>query len=141
MAESDLIPPKPVPRSSPESLPYWQAAAAHRLEVPRCNVCGAHWFPPSRSCPHCQSADMAFARVSGNGRVFSFVIYDRVYHPAFAGDVPYVVALVELDEGPRLITNIVGIAPEDVRCELRVEVEFRPAGDGLAIPCFKPADG
>lgn len=138
MAETTTIPPKPAPRPSPESQSYWKAAAAHRLELPRCNACCQHWFPPSRSCPHCLSADMAFVPVSGKGKVFSFVIYDRVYHPAFAGDVPYVVALVELDEGPRMISNIVGTAPEDVRCEMRVEVVFKPAGEGMAIPCFKP---
>ncbi len=141
MSDNATIPAKPTPRPSPESQPYWQAASEHRLEIPRCNACGEHWFPPSRSCPHCLSADITFAHVTGRGKVYSFIIYDRVYHPAFAGDVPYVVGLVELDEGPRMITNIVGIAPEDVRCEMRVEVDFRPAGDGLAIPCFKPSAG
>lgn len=138
MTDATPIPPKPVPRPSPESQPYWKAAAEHRLEIPCCNACGKFWFPPSRSCPHCLSADIRFEAVSGKGKVFSFVIYDRVYHPAFAGDVPYVVALVELDEGPRMISNIVDMAPEDVRCEMRVAVVFRPAGDGLAIPCFRP---
>ena len=91
---------KPVPSPTPESKHYWQAAREHRLELPRCNACGKMWFPPSQSCPHCLAADFTWTRVSGLGKVFSFVIYHRVYHPAFAGDVPYVVALVELDEGP-----------------------------------------
>lgn len=136
---SEPIPSKPTPRPSPESVPFWKAAADHRLEIPCCNACGRHWFPPSRSCPHCLSDDVRFAPVSGKGKVYSFVIYDRVYHPAFAADVPYVVALVELDEGPRMITNIVGIQPEDVRCEMRVEVVFEAAGEGMSKPCFRPA--
>ena len=80
-------PKKPVPRPAPESLPYWQAAAGHRLEIPQCEACGGHWFPPSRTCPHCLSPKVRFSQVSGRGKVFSFVIYDRVYHPSFAEDV------------------------------------------------------
>ena len=92
---------KPLPRPAPESARYWQAAREHRLELPRCNACGKFWFPPSQSCPHCLAADFAWMPVSGVGKIYSFVVFHRVYHPAFAQDVPYVVALVELAEGPR----------------------------------------
>jgi len=129
---------KPVPRPSPESIPYWQAAREHRLELPRCNACGKHWFPPSQSCPHCLAADFAWTAVSGVGKVFSFVTYHRVYHPAFAQDVPYVVALVELAEGPRLLTNIVGVPPEAVTCDMPVKVVFDDVEDGVAVPKFAP---
>jgi uncharacterized protein len=131
---------KPVPRPSPESEHYWQAARARRLELPRCNACGKMWFPPSQSCPNCLSADFAWTPVSGFGKVFSFVTYHRVYHPAFAGDVPYVVALVELDEGPRLLTNIVGVPPDKVACDLRVKVVFDDYGEDVAVPKFTPLD-
>jgi uncharacterized OB-fold protein len=67
---------------------------------------------------------VSFTDVSGRGKVYSFVTFHRVYHPAFEGDVPYVVALIELEEGPRLLSNIVDVAPEDVRCEMPVEVTF-----------------
>jgi uncharacterized OB-fold protein len=131
--------PKPVPRPAPESVPYWEAAKHHKLEVPHCNACGHYWFPPSASCPHCLSTDFAFTPVSGQGKVFSFVTFHRVYHPAFEQEVPYVVALVELEEGPRLLTNIVGVPPDKVACEMPVKVVFDDVGDGVAVPKFTPA--
>ena len=130
---------KPVPRPSPESEPFWTAAAAHRLELPKCDACERFWFPPSRSCPHCLSSAFRWQQVSGRGRIFSFVIYDRVYHPAFADEVPYAVALVELDEGPRMVSNILGIPADAVRCDMKVEVVFKTVSETIAIPCFKPA--
>ena len=132
-------PRKPLPRPAPESVPFWQAAKSHRLETPHCRACGHYWFPPSRSCPQCLSADVEFKEVSGRGKVFSFVIYDRVYHPAFATEVPYVVALVELDEGPRMISNIVGIEPDKVRCEMPVTVVFDDVAEDVSVPKFRPA--
>ena len=78
--------------------------------------------------------------MSGLGKVFSFVTYHRVYHPAFASDVPYVVALVELKEGPRLLTNIVGVPPDKVACEMRVQVVFDDYGEDVAVPKFTPVE-
>ena len=129
---------KPVPRPSPESLPYWQAAREHRLVIQHCDACGQYWFPPSQSCPHCLASNFTWSPVSGRGKVFSFVTYHRVYHPAFAKEVPYVVALVELDEGPRLLTNIVGVPPEQVVCDMPVQVTFEDYDEGAAIPKFMP---
>jgi uncharacterized OB-fold protein len=130
---------KPTPRPSPETIPYWEAAKQHRFEIPRCNACGKFWFPPSQACPHCLAADFVFVPVSGRGKVFSFVTFHRVYHPAFATEVPYVVALVELEEGPRLLTNIVGVKHEDVVCEMPVKVVFDDVADGVSVPKFTPA--
>lgn len=129
---------KPEPRPAPESVPYWEAAKAHRLELPQCTACEKHWFPPSRTCPHCLSPDFKWSEVSGLGKVFSFVTYDRVYHPSFETEVPYVVALIELDEGPRLISNMVGIPPGDVRCDMKVKVVFDDMPEGASVPKFTP---
>ena len=131
-------PRKPKPRPAPESLPYWQAAKEHRLALPKCEDCSQFWFPPSRTCPHCLSTNFSFQNVSGRGKVFSFVTFHRVYRPAFAEDVPYVVALVELEEGPRVLTNILGVTHEDVRCEMPVEVVFDDYDEDIAIPKFRP---
>ena len=133
-----LKPSKPKPRPAPESIPYWEAAKEHRLALPRCDDCAQFWFPPSRTCPHCLSMNFAFKTVSGRGKVFSFVTFHRVYRPAFAEDVPYVVALVELDEGPRLLTNILDTSPDQVRCEMPVEVVFDDCDADISIPKFKP---
>jgi uncharacterized OB-fold protein len=132
-------PQKPLPRPAPESVPYWEAAKNHRLELPRCNVCGKFWFPPSRSCPHCLATDFAWTPVSGRGKVFSFVVFHRVYHPAWDGEVPYVVALIELEEGPRLLSNVIGVPVDAVRCEMPVKVVFDDVAPGVALPKFTPA--
>jgi len=126
---------KPQPRPSPESAPFWEGAKAHRLLLPRCNGCGRFWFPPSRRCVHCLSADFDWTESAGVGRIYSFVVFHRVYHPAFEQEVPYTVAIVELDEGPRLIANIVGTKPDAVRCDMRVRVVFEERGD-QTIPQF-----
>jgi hypothetical protein len=133
---SDLVP-KPKPRPAPESLPYWQAAREHRLALPKCEDCQKFWFPPSRTCPHCLSANFSFQNVSGKGKIFSFVTFHRVYRPAFTNDVPYVVALIELDEGPRLLSNIMGVTHDQVKCEMRVEVVFDDYDEDISIPKFK----
>jgi uncharacterized OB-fold protein len=73
---------------------------------------------------------------SGRGRIFSYVVFHRVYHRGFASDVPYVVALVELDEGPRLLSNIIGASPDAVRCEMPVRVVFEDVTEGVTIPKF-----
>ena len=129
---------KPQPKPSPESAPFWEGARAHKLLLPRCNTCGRYWFPPSRRCVHCLSSDFAWTESEGKGRIYSFVVFHRVYHPAFESDVPYTVAIVELDEGPRLLANIVGTSPDDVRCDMRVRVVFEPRGD-TTIPQFRIA--
>jgi len=139
MDDAAQKPRKPLPRPSPESVPYWDAAKNHRLEVQRCNACGQFWFPPSASCPHCLAADFAWTPVSGKGKVYSFVVFHRVYHPSYEGEVPYVVGLVELDEGPRMLTNIVGIPVDKVRCNMPVTVVFDDVAEGVSIPKFTPA--
>ncbi len=132
---------KPVPKPAPESVPYWEAAKRHELALPKCNACGKFWFPPSRSCPNCLAVDFDFKTVSGRGKVYSFVTFHRVYHPAFAGEVPYVVAIVELEEGPRLLSNIVGIKPDAVQCEMPVKVVFDDVADDVSVPKFAPVSG
>jgi uncharacterized OB-fold protein len=126
---------KPQPRPSPESLPFWEGTKAHKLLLPRCNACGQFWFPPSARCVHCLSSDFSWIESGGQGRIYSFVVFHRVYHPAFEQDVPYTVAIVELDEGVRVLANIVGTPSDDVRCDIRVCVVFEERGD-QTIPQF-----
>jgi uncharacterized OB-fold protein len=129
---------KPIPVPSVESKPYWEGLRQHRLLMPRCNACAGFWFPPSTHCPNCSSSDFTWTSVSGRGRVFSYVIYHRVYHPGFADEVPYAVGLIELEEGPRMISNIVGIPPEQVVCDMPVRVVFDDIGDIATLPKFAP---
>ena len=128
---------KPVPRPSPESRVFWDGAKENKLMLPRCQTCGQFWFPPSQRCRHCLSGEFDWVESKGEGRIYSFVVYHRVYHPAFEQDVPYVVAIVELDEGTRLLSNIVGTQPDDVRCDARVRVVFEDTESGATIPKFR----
>ena len=105
--------------------------------MPRCASCLRDWFPPSLLCPHCNSRDFSWSEVSGRGKVFSYVVFHRVYHPGFAEEVPYVVALIELAEGPRMISNVIGVSPDKVECEMAVRVIFEDR-EGGTVPKFTP---
>lgn len=132
---------KPVPRANAESRPFWDAAQQKRLVLQQCGLCGQFWFPPAARCRHCLSAHFAWTEVSGEGRVYSFVVYHRLYHPAFEQDLPYVVALVGLREGPRMLGNIIGTSWQDVRCDQPVRVIFPDDSRGFLLPQFTIADG
>jgi uncharacterized OB-fold protein len=123
------------------TAPYWEAARDKRLVVQECRSCGQVWHPPLPRCPHCHAADPGWRQVPGDGTVYTYTIVRHATHFAFAGEIPYVLAIVELAEGPRLVTTIAGIATEDVRVGLPVRVAFREVAKGVALPCFEPAEG
>lgn len=104
----------------------------------RCHACGRPWFPPSVLCPHCWAREWTWESISGRGVVVSFVVYRRSYHPHPSLVPPYVVAVVELAEGPRLATRLASIEPGDVRCGMAVEVAFTKVAEGLVLPLFRP---
>ncbi len=132
---------KPVPTPDSESAPFWAAAARHQLQVQRCRTCGTHRLPATTYCAQCQSSDSEWVDSTGRGRVFSWIV---VHHPvpkaAYAGEVPYVVALITLDEGPRIVSNIVGCASADIHADMPVEVTFEDR-DGVSLPIFKAMAG
>jgi uncharacterized OB-fold protein len=129
---------KPIPVPSAEAQPYWDGLRDRKLLMPRCDACGKYWFPPSLLCPHCNATKWTWASTSGHGRIFSYVVYHRVYHPGFADEVPYAVAVIELDEGPRMISNVIGIAPDKLTCDMRVEVVYQTITETITLPKFKP---
>jgi len=131
---------KPIPEPSTETLPFWAAARENRLVIPRCRSCNSKWFPPTVMCPSCGSSDHEWVEASGRGTVFSYVVMHRVYHPGFADKVPYVVAVIELEEGPRLLSNVVGIPPDQVCCDMPVRVTFDEKRGDMTIPQFVPVD-
>jgi uncharacterized OB-fold protein len=128
----------PLPRPDALTQPFWDACRDRALEVPACTDCEHLFLPPGPCCPRCWSTRLATRAVSGRGRVFSFVVYRRTYHPGMPA--PYVVALVELDEGPRLISNVVGCAPEEVAVDMPVQLRFEEVGD-FTLPRFAPVGG
>jgi uncharacterized protein len=125
------------PTPTPETAPFWEAATAGRLSVQRCRPCGRHYFYPRSFCPRCLSADVEWADLSGRGRLISYVINYRPFPPT-DGDAPQVIALVELEEGVRMLTNIIDspAEPEALPLDAPVSVAFEPRGD-LKVPVFR----
>lgn len=130
----------PVPAASRDTLPWWQACAAHRLLVQRCRACGRTRLPPRPLCPECRSFDAEWVEVSGRGTIYTYTIVHRAPVASLRGRPPYVVIVVELDDagGARLASNLVDAAPERVRVGLRVEVAWEDMGPALAVPRFRP---
>jgi hypothetical protein len=125
------------PAPTPETETFWAGTLAGELRIQHCNNCGRYYFYPRPFCRYCQSRDVEWRTVSGTGRLISYVINYRPVPPA-EPDQPQIIALVELDEGPRMLTNIVGVDPEPENLPLdgRVRVEFEPRGD-QALPVFR----
>jgi uncharacterized OB-fold protein len=130
---------KPLPNvNNPRTKPYWDAAKRHELQMQRCPNCGYYRYPPAPRCPECLEENDEWVTLSGRGTIWSFNVYHHVFNQNFKEDIPYNAALVELEEGPRLITNIVGIPNEDLRVEMPVEVYFDDVTDDVTLVKFKP---
>ncbi|MEM5274444.1 Zn-ribbon domain-containing OB-fold protein [Cupriavidus taiwanensis] len=127
--------PKPV--ANADSQVYWDAARARRLVIRRCKACGEFHFMPRYLCPSCWSDELEWIDAAGTGRVHSFSVIRRASDPAFAARVPYVIALIELDEGPRMMANILGDDALAVGVGDAVKVTFEDRGDGALIPQFE----
>jgi len=129
---------KPLPIITPDNAPFWEGCRDGRLLLQRCTACAAWRHPPAPVCPRCASTGAAWTPTAHVGRVYSFVIYHRAFHPAHAAEVPYAVALVELDEGVRLPLRVVDCPPEALRIGARGEIRFARLTDGVTVPVFAP---
>lgn len=130
----------PVPDQ--ETQPFWDAAREHRLLIKQCNACGKAFFYPRTYCPHCWSADTTWIESEGSGVVYTFTVVHQNDLPPFRDRLPYVTAIVQLDEDVRMTTNIEGCAPEDVRCGMQVVVAWREEqrdDETVVLPVFRPA--
>jgi len=130
---------KPLPQMSPWSAPFWEGCRNYELLIQKCQDCQAFNFYPKMYCANCLSSNLEWVKASGKGKVYSHMTVYAYQPTEFAHDVPYVVAIVVLDEGVRMMTNIVGCPPEKVQCEMRVEVVFERATEEITLPKFKPA--
>lgn len=130
---------KPVPKPTPETQPYWEGAQRGELRVQRCRECGRHYFYPRPFCPACGSSNVEWVVASGRARLHSYVINHRPA-PGFEDEAPYAIAVVELEEGPRMMSNVVGVenTPEALVLDMELEVTFEDR-DGRRIPQFRPA--
>ena len=129
---------RPLPKPTPETQHYWEGAAAGELRLQTCSDCSKTYFPPRPFCPKCGSRAVKVTKASGKAKLHSYVIHAR---PAPGFDPPYAIAVVELDEGPRMMTNIVGCpqTPEALQLDMALEVTFEKQNDQITLPFFKPA--
>jgi len=128
---------KPLPEVTVDSKPFWDACKRHELTLQRCRNCG-QLRNPSPICQKCLSMESEWVTVTGRGRLYTWVVVYQRYHPGFAQETPYNVAIVELDEGPRLVTNIIGCQNEALRIGMEVEVTFDDVTDEITLPRFRP---
>jgi uncharacterized OB-fold protein len=130
---------KPLPIPNPASEPFWHAARRHELSLQRCESCGAWVFYPRAACPECLSPRLSWKRASGRATLYSFTVARRPTAPQFADVTPLVIAVVALEEGPRMMSNVVGCAPEDVRIGMALEAAFDDVTADTTLVKFKPA--
>jgi uncharacterized OB-fold protein len=130
---------KAAPKPTPETAPYWEAANRGELLIQRCNPCDRPFFYPRSACPTCASTDITWITASGRARLHTYLINHRPA-PGFEADAPYAIAVVELEEGPRMMTNIVGVpnTPENLELDMPLEVRFEARGAQM-VPVFAPA--
>jgi len=133
----DNRPPYPLPQPTPFTATFWDACQREVLEVSICSDCDHKFLPGGPVCPRCWSKTPGSQPAAGFGEVFSFVVYHRTYHPAIPA--PYTVAIITLDEGVRLVSNIVNCDADDIRIGMRVKVVFEEES-GFKLPRFEPAD-
>lgn len=136
------MPKRPVPEPTPETAEFWAGARRGELRIQRCNACGKAYFFPRPFCPNCSSKDVAWFTASGKGKLYSYVINHRPAY-GFQDYTPYVIAVVQLDEGPRMMTNITGVepTPEHLPIDLPVEVTWEKQNDTITLPIFRPIGG
>lgn len=132
---------KPLPIIDPDTEPFWRASREHRLLVKYCVDCARAHFYPRELCPHCHSDAVEWRDAKGTGSIYSFTVARRPAGPAFQADAPYVVAIVQLDEGVRMMSNIIGCPPDEVRIGQRVTVSFEEVTPEITLPKFRRAGG
>ena len=129
---------KPLPNPTPFSKPFWDGAKRHELLIQKCQDCQKFVFYPKVICPFCLSDNLEWIKASGRGKIYSYMVVYSYQPQAFAEDVPYVVAIIDLDEGVRMMSNVVECDPEMVRCDMDVTVVFDDITAEITLPKFKP---
>ena len=135
---------RPLPQPmTPEARPYWDGLKQGKLMLPKCGDCGHTFFYPRVVCPRCHSRAITWIQATGKGRLHSFGIAHQSFNRAFKVKPPFVLAMIELEEGPHMASNLVNVAPDPqhVKCDMPVEVVFEKLTDDVTIPLFQPAGG
>jgi uncharacterized OB-fold protein len=129
---------KPLPRITPDNQPFYKALKERRFVLPYCADCGKPHLPPGPVCPFCFSEAIQWRQASGRGRISTWTVVHKAWFAAFEADIPYNVVQIELDEGPRLTANVVGIRNEELKVGLPVEMVFDDVTPERTMPRFKP---
>lgn len=132
---------KPIPVPDEISAPFFDGARQGRLMLQHCIGCGAWSFPVRERCPHCFAAKLEWRQASGRGTLYTFTIMHQIMNPGFASAVPYNVAQIDLDEGVRMVSNIVGLDNSQLRPGMKLKVVFEDFGNQVSLPKFTPAAG
>lgn len=131
---------KPIPAITAQMRPFFEGSKRRDLVIQKCTACGTYRFPARELCSKCLSNESTWEKVSGKGEIFSYSLMHQIYHPGFATEVPYAVVLVELEEGPRITSNLVGVPPHEIRIGMPVKVVFEDVSDEVTLPKFTPED-
>jgi len=123
----------------PEERPYWDALRQRKLVLPRCKSCKQAWFPLGPACPNCFEIGFDWSPMTGNGVLHNYVVYHKAWAPWLEKRVPYAVVQVELDEGPRLTTNLLDCAIDQIRIGMRVQAMYEDITDDIILLQFRPA--
>jgi len=129
---------KPIPIVNPWARPFWDAAREGRLIIQKCKECNKNIFYPRIACPYCFSDGLEWVEASGKGTIYSFTVVENNAPSAFIQDMPYVVAIVKLEEGVQMLSNIVGCDTRELKCDTPVEVTFEKLNDEFTLPKFRP---
>ena len=131
---------RPRPTPSPVTAPFWSATADRRFTIQRCRSCGTAQFYPRATCTTCGSLELGWEAASGRGTLHTFTVARRPTQPSFDGALPYVIAIVELAEGPKVTGNVVDCPVDDIRIGMPVEIGWDEQGDdGIRLPLWHPA--
>jgi len=130
---------KPLPQIDEVNRPFWEATRRRELHLQRCKDCRHAWYPAGTNCPQCLSTNFEWSAMSGRGTIWSFIVYHHCWHRGFEKDIPYNVAMIQLEEGPIVITNIVNVSNDSIKVGMPVKVVFEPATEQVTLFKFTPA--
>ncbi len=128
---------KPLPQPTQWSKPFWEGCRKHEFLVQKCLDCQKYIFYPKMFCPDCLSSNLEWVKSSGKGKVYSYMVVYSYQPTEFEENLPYVVAIIELEEGVRLMSNVIGCSPETVKCDMKVGVVFDDVTEEVTLPKFK----
>ncbi len=130
---------KPLPLIEPEAKPYWKSLKEHAMKIQRCADCSKWIFAPRTMCPNCMGSNLEWTPVSGRGTVYSVCTYHHAFRPCYTKeDLPYNVSIIELKEGARMMSNVVGVPTTEVKIGMAVEVEYDDVTDEITLAKFRP---